>query len=158
MPHSARPQPPADALPADASAPTAGQLIDLFALATSAYFQDFAAVAAQHGLTSTQAKVLILLREPRTMRGLAEELICDASNVTGIIDRLEGRGLVRREVDPTDRRIKNAFRTEAGDEAIRHVRADMQTTQRALADLSDDDRTALADLLRRLHRGLEDRV
>ncbi|GAB1692263.1 MarR family winged helix-turn-helix transcriptional regulator [Krasilnikovia sp. M28-CT-15] len=154
MPHSARPEP----TPREHTAPTPGQLIDLFALATSAYFQDFAAVAAQHGLTSTQAKVLILLRQPRTMRGLADELICDASNVTGIIDRLESRGLVRREVDPADRRIKNAFRTEAGDEAIRHVRADMQTTQRALADLSDADRTALADLLHRLTGALDNRA
>ncbi|GAB1640253.1 MarR family winged helix-turn-helix transcriptional regulator [Krasilnikovia sp. MM14-A1259] len=147
MAHSERPEP--------AAVPTAGQLIDLFALATTAYFQDFAAVAGQHGLTSTQAKVLILLREPLSMRGLAEQLICDASNVTGIIDRLESRGLVRREVDPTDRRIKYAQRTEAGDEAIRRVRADMQATQRVLADLGDDDRIALAGLLRRLQGTLD---
>lgn len=44
--------------------------------------------------------MLSLLGRPLPMRALAELLGCDASNVTGIVDRLEARGLVRREAAP----------------------------------------------------------
>ena len=40
------------------------------------------------------------------MRALAQQLFCDPSNVTGIVDRLEKRGLVERRVDENDRRVK----------------------------------------------------
>ncbi len=36
------------------------------------------------------------------MRRLAQKLKCEPSNVTGIVDRLEARGLVERRPDPTD--------------------------------------------------------
>ena len=40
------------------------------------------------------------------MGRLADTLSCDASNVTGLVDRLESRGLVRRQPSPDDRRVK----------------------------------------------------
>ena len=40
------------------------------------------------------------------MSELANALFCDNSNVTGIVDRLEERGLVRREAAEGDRRVK----------------------------------------------------
>src|SRR3954464_12478022 len=42
--------------------------------------------------------------EPTPMSALAERLFCDASNVTGIADRLEARGLVERGSAEGDRR------------------------------------------------------
>ena len=48
------------------------------------------------------------------MGELAEHLYCDASNVTGIVDRLEGRGLVERKPDPNDRRVKRLVLTPQG--------------------------------------------
>lgn len=97
-----------------APAPTPTRLMDELARAAAAYYRQFAAMAAESGLTLMQGKTLSLLREPRSMRSLAELLACDASNITGIVDRLESRGLVRREVDPADRRIKNVLLTEEG--------------------------------------------
>ena len=57
---------------------------------------------AELGLTLRQAHALRLLdpEEPMPMSALAERLFCDASNVTGIADRLEARGLVEREAWP----------------------------------------------------------
>ncbi|QMU75464.1 MarR family transcriptional regulator [Streptacidiphilus sp. PB12-B1b] len=137
-------------------APTKADLIEEFAALGAAYFQDFAAVAARHGLTSVQAKALaVLVRTPVPMRGLADALVCDASNVTGLVDRLEVRGLVRREVSAVDRRIKIVVATEAGADAIRAVRDDMQTTHEALDLLDDQERTVLYDLLTRLRPVLE---
>lgn len=136
--------------------PTKADLIEEFAAIGAAYYQDFAAVAARHGLTSVQAKALaVLVRRPLPMRGIAEQLVCDASNVTGLVDRLEARGLVRREVGASDRRIKIVAATEAGEAAIRAVRADMQTTHEALDLLSEDERRVLHELLTRLRPVLE---
>ncbi|MEZ0090299.1 MarR family winged helix-turn-helix transcriptional regulator [Streptacidiphilus sp. EB129] len=138
------------------TSPSKAQLIDEFAAIGAAYYQDFAAVAGRHGLTSVQAKALaVLVRKPLPMRAIAEQLVCDASNVTGLVDRLEGHGLVRREVSPTDRRIKIVVATEQGQAAIRAVRDDMQATHQALDLLSDDERAVLFELLTRLRPVLE---
>ena len=48
-----------------------------------------AAVAARHDLTAQQVGLLRLLDEPVSMRAFAEELACDPSNVTGLVDRVE---------------------------------------------------------------------
>src|SRR5262249_15228793 len=61
-------------------------------------------VAAEFELSPMQAHVLRLLEpgEPLPMRTLARKLCCDASNVTGIVDRLEERGLVQPTPPPPD--------------------------------------------------------
>lgn len=74
------------------------------------------AAAAACALTEAQCHVLRLL-EPGVatpMRRVAERLGCDASNVTGIVDRLEARGLVERRACPHDRRVKELVLTPAG--------------------------------------------
>ncbi|GGR40288.1 hypothetical protein GCM10010219_51970 [Streptomyces netropsis] len=138
--------------------PTKAQLLELVAALGTAQWQDFAAAAARHGLTSVQAKLLAQLKGPVPMRGLATLLVCDASNVTGIVDRLESRGLVRREPDPRDRRVKNVVATDEGLETIRRVRAEMQATHSALDALDEEERTALYGLLERLRPGMERRA
>src|SRR5205085_11176732 len=54
------------------------------------------------------------VREGRTMRSLAEEWGCDASNATWIVDRLEKRGLAERRAMEGDRRVKLVVLTAAG--------------------------------------------
>ena len=136
--------------------PSKALLMEEFAAIGAAYYQDFAVVAARHGLTSVQAKALsVLTRKPLPMRAIAEQLVCDASNVTGLVDRLEVRGLVRREVSATDRRIKTVVATDAGHAAIQAVRAEMQSTNEALDLLSDQERIVLHGLLQRLRPVLE---
>ncbi|MCC3768410.1 MarR family winged helix-turn-helix transcriptional regulator [Streptomyces sp. UNOC14_S4] len=138
--------------------PTKTQLLELVAALGTAQWQDFASAAARHGLTAAQAKLLGQLKGPVPMRGLATLLLCDASNVTGIVDRLESRGLVRREPDPADRRVKNVVATDAGREIIQRVRAEMQATHSALDALDEQERTTLYGLLERLRPGLERRA
>lgn len=76
----------------------------------------FTGVAAEHGLSVVQAKVLMQLQPEgaATMRMLADQLQYDASNLTGVIDRLEERALVRRQPHPQDRRVKGVVLTEDG--------------------------------------------
>ncbi|WP_329284553.1 MarR family winged helix-turn-helix transcriptional regulator [Streptomyces sp. NBC_00691] len=135
--------------------PTRLQLMELLAAIGTAQWRDFAAAAAHHGLTSTQAKVLAQLDGPLPMRALATLLVCDASNVTGIIDRLEARSLVRREPDPSDRRVKNVVATDEGRDVIRRVREEMQATSGALDTLDAAESTTLYELLARLRPGME---
>ncbi|MFJ3220178.1 MarR family winged helix-turn-helix transcriptional regulator [Kitasatospora sp. NPDC086801] len=139
MHQNPRPDPPA----------TPGELMDQLARVAAAYYRHFAAAASGHGLTLMQGKTLSLLTRPRSMRALAGLLSCDASNVTGIVDRLEGRGLVRREPDPVDRRVKNIALTDQGEHTVRLIRADLMSGLTALERFSDQDRTALGALLDR---------
>ncbi|QKV97999.1 MarR family transcriptional regulator [Streptomyces sp. NA02950] len=125
--------------------------MDRLARAAAGYYRDLTAAAAVHGLTMTQAKMLILLRQPLPMRALAGRLGCDASNITGLVDRLEARGLVSRHLDASDRRIKRVVATEEGREAVRRVRADMRGTAEAFARLDEEGRRSLYELLGRLH-------
>ena len=67
-------------------------------------------------LSPVQCHVLHLLEpgRPVPMGQLAETLSCDASNVTGLVDRLEARGLIRRRSSSADRRVKVLELTPAG--------------------------------------------
>ncbi|MFE3494724.1 MarR family winged helix-turn-helix transcriptional regulator [Streptomyces sp. NPDC059175] len=128
--------------------PDKRQLLELLAHSLSAHFADFSAAAASAGLTAMQAKTLTVLRRaPASMRSLADSLTCDASNVTGIIDRLEKRDLVRREVSPTDRRVKILVLTDEGEKAIDMIRERMEQVQTGLDKLSDKERSELFRLL-----------
>jgi DNA-binding MarR family transcriptional regulator len=76
----------------------------------------FTRVAADQGLSAAQAKVLMQLPPEGsvTMGSLADQLRYDASNLTGVIDRLEERGAVRRQPQPQDRRVKGVMLTDQG--------------------------------------------
>ena len=56
----------------------------------------FADAVGTEGLTSQQARAIFFLQQPRAMTELAEHLRCDASNITGIADRLSRAGWVTR--------------------------------------------------------------
>lgn len=61
-----------------------------------------------HGLTAAQFNVMNLLSDAESgmsQRELSDALVVDKSNVTGLIDRMEKAGWVRRAEDPSDRRV-----------------------------------------------------
>ncbi|ALO13565.1 Transcriptional regulator, MarR family [Streptomyces venezuelae] len=127
------------------------QLLELLSVSLGVYYGDFTVAAASENLTASQGKALTVLRRgPAAMRALAETMTCDASNMTGIIDRLEKRGLVRREAAPADRRVKNVILTAEGERVTDAIRAKMHITQEGLAGLGADDRGALYALLERV--------
>src|SRR4029453_15565948 len=69
---------------------------------------DLPAIAAEFALSPAQCHVLHLLEpgRPIAMGQLAETLACDKLNVTGLVDRLESKGLIRRQPSVEDRRLK----------------------------------------------------
>lgn len=78
--------------------------------------QRFRELADREGLTVRMVHALLDLSpdEPQPMSMLAEQWFCDASNVTGIVDALESRGLAGREPHPSDRRMKLVRLTDTG--------------------------------------------
>lgn len=106
----------------------------------------FDRLAAEMDLTPMQARALHNLGEPRSMSDLADMLHCDASNVTGIADRLEERGLIERRPDPGDRRRKRLVVTPAGVDLHRAMRTRIVEGHPFNA-LGDDELAALRDLL-----------
>jgi len=78
---------------------------------------------AQLALTPNDVRALTELdgSSGRTMRSLAEEWGCDASNATWIVDRLEKRGLVERRAKPGDRRVKLVVLSAAGVKARKQL-------------------------------------
>jgi DNA-binding MarR family transcriptional regulator len=84
--------------------------------AVTARREHMLATAASFELTLPQAHLLRILQQgpARTMTSLADLLSCDASNITGIVDRLEARGLIERVGSRDDRRIKSITLTAQG--------------------------------------------
>jgi DNA-binding MarR family transcriptional regulator len=110
----------------------------------------FMALAQELGLAPMQLHALRLI-EPEVevpMSSLAGKLFCDASNVTGIVDRLEARGLIERLPAHHDRRVKLLVLTAEG-ERVRSI-AQRQMTQPPpeIAELPLEHRRALRDALR----------
>jgi DNA-binding MarR family transcriptional regulator len=110
----------------------------------------FALRAAEFGLSGPQAKVLLALRsgEAFPMRALARGLGFDPSNLTGLADRLEERGLIERRPDPADRRIKALAVTEEGSRLRSDFQQRLAADAGALATLNDSQIKALHNLLK----------
>jgi DNA-binding MarR family transcriptional regulator len=131
--------------------PLAYEVGQLIGSIVARYYEEYDQAAAQHGLTGAQARLLALLSiEPLPMRRIAQKLKCEPSNVTGIVDRLESRGLVERRPDPADRRVKLAAATEAGLTTAGLLRDSLDFAREPLAELSDEERRTLRDLLARM--------
>jgi MarR family transcriptional regulator, organic hydroperoxide resistance regulator len=111
----------------------------------------FVAAMAELELTPVQGIVLRHLDpdRPTPMYELAEALACDASNVTGLVDRLEARGFVERRTAPGDRRVRTLVLTPEGISVRREVVERMSVPPEAITRLSPRDQRALRDVLRR---------
>jgi len=110
----------------------------------------FTELAAQYGLSAIQAKVLLLLQPDgaMTMRTLAGQLQYDASNLTGVVDRLEEAGAVRRQPHPSDRRAKGVLLTDEGQRIRRAFWERLTNNTGPLGRLNGRQLTALRGLLR----------
>jgi DNA-binding MarR family transcriptional regulator len=106
-------------------------------------------LAADLDLSPAQCHVLHLIEpgRPVPMGRLAETLACDASNVTGLVDRLESRGLVRRHPSASDRRVKVLDLTPSGARLRTLLLERMTTPPEKLRRLSVKDQRALVRIL-----------
>jgi DNA-binding MarR family transcriptional regulator len=109
-------------------------------------------LAATLELSPAQCRVLYVIEpgKPVPMKQLATQLSCDASNVTGLVDRLESRGLIRRVAHTSDRRVKVLDLTPTGAKLRAELVARMSTPPPQLGRLSARDQRELERILSRL--------
>jgi DNA-binding MarR family transcriptional regulator len=103
-------------------------------------------------LTAAQGHALRALdpEKPVPMSALADALWCDASNVTGIVDKLESRGLIERQGADHDRRIKQLAVTEPGRRLRDRLNARVLEPPKAIASLPPEVKAHLIRTLRLL--------
>ena len=108
----------------------------------------FLGAASELDLHPAQAGALLQLTSPLPMNELAAMLACDNSNVTGLVDRLEARGLVARQASHEDRRVKHIVLTEAGARLREQLLERVGRPPAGFARLSRAEQRQLRDLLR----------
>ena len=127
-------------------------LLRFHALASRALDAD---LRSSHGIPIDWYDVMVQLNEHggrMRMGALAEVTLFGRANCTRIVDRMQGRGLVEREVDPDDHRGRVAVLTRAGRSLLAEAaRTHLAGIERHFAGLLDDDEAAvLAGALARL--------
>jgi DNA-binding MarR family transcriptional regulator len=110
MPRRASPRPAAPRHPPPDPSREAWALVIQFVKAAKVQF------LTEFDLTPAQTQLLLQLdpERPVAMSEVAAALGCDASNVTGLVDRLEERGLIERRSATADRRVKMVAVTAPG--------------------------------------------
>jgi len=114
---------------------------------------DFAqGVAADFGLTGSDAMALVKLEGPMTMKDLGLRIGCDPSFVTTIADALESHGLARREPCQRDRRSKNIVLTPEGVKVREQVCGALMARAPWCTTLDTSERQCLLGLMRKMLR------
>jgi len=108
-------------------------------------------------LTGSQVKVLLLLLhaaqdEPLSLSDVGRQLVVTKANVTGLVDRLERKGLVRR-ASGTDRRVFFAQLTPQGRALVDRIHPRHQLVLESLThDLSRKEKEQLVQTLTKLRK------
>jgi DNA-binding MarR family transcriptional regulator len=135
--------------------PVTQEIIGLFAALAERMRTHFAEVTADFGLSSMEGRALFELAKPTPMGELANLMHCDASYITGITDRLEEQGLVERQANAGDRRVKHLILTNRGKQIREAMLLRAEQKLPATAGLTKEQRIALLDLLRAIRRSGE---
>jgi len=86
---------------------------------------------------------------------ISARMMCDNSNLTGIVDRLIAKGYVERRPDPNDRRVSLICLTEAGAEKLRNLRPrHHEKLRKRMRSLSEHEVYQLRELLKSLYSSL----
>ncbi|MEU4243177.1 MarR family transcriptional regulator [Actinoplanes sp. NPDC026619] len=112
----------------------------------------YAQICADHDLTSTQATLLCVIKDqPQGMGELAQLLGVAKNALSGLVDRMERRGLVQRETLQHDRRAVALNTTALGKEIVSALYADVATRMPDIAaTLPPDEQHQLADSVARI--------
>jgi len=115
--------------------------------------RDIDARMADLDLTNKQWAPLIMLMRCRchTAAGLARELEVDTGAMTRMLDRLEGKGFVRREPSADDRRVVKLALTAEGEQVSQRVPEILTASfNRHLAGFTVEELEQLVSMLKRM--------
>ncbi|MDC0683321.1 MULTISPECIES: MarR family winged helix-turn-helix transcriptional regulator [Sorangium] len=118
-------------------------------------------MASGFGLTGPQLTILKLLEsfQDLSLSTLSERIRAQNSTVTGIVDRMEREGLVRRERSKADRRVVHIRLSEKGARLAREIQVEpMEIFRSALLSLSPTDLRDLLRILTKLQKQVVSRV
>ena len=120
-----------------------------------------AAEVAKGEITVPQREVMqvVVRNEGISLRDLSREISLAHSTVSGIVDRLEKRGIIERRVDQEDGRISRIFPTAAVKQFVRE-RIPALTRgplEKALERATETDRAEIAQALRKLRELLAEK-
>ena len=121
------------------------------------YRRRFEDEARTHGITLPQWRALAVIQKYAGISqvAMAEKIDTDPMTISGILDRLDKRGLIERFPDPNDSRSKLARLTAEGEVLVRTARNVGDDLQAAsLEGLSAEDRRALSAHLIRIRDNL----
>jgi len=146
-----RSSPSRSARPLAPSTPVAHQLARAFFDLVIRQTGWFRSASADCGLSPIQAKTLLHMdvKRPSTMSEVAQTAACEPSNLTGIVDKLVARGLVRRRATTDDRRIKMVLLTREGAALRERLVARFSEPAPWMLALSASDQRQLRDILRK---------
>lgn len=136
--------------PADPAAELVPDVLALYRRVGEEMRSRLGRVAADYRLSPLHAHLLHVLESPSPMGAAAERLCLDASYLTGLTDRLEELGLVRRVPDSTDRRVKILEVTTAGRRVRAEIRDRMQHESALAERLDAGELRQLAGLLHKV--------
>lgn len=117
----------------------------------------FDLVTQPHGLTMPQWRALWQLyqQDGLSQTELAGRIDTDPMTVSGLMERLEAKGLVDRRPDPRDSRVKTVLITESARQLVGDLKAQMEQAQRdAFVGISDDERQVMMQALEKLRGNL----
>jgi len=114
---------------------------------------------AEYGLSKSTLNILMVLRhgspDGMQLHDLGELLLVSKANITGLIDHLEEKGLVKRVVGTHDRRARFARITRKGEALLEgFVPVHYENIRCLLDDLTNDDKQTLVKLLKKTRASL----
>ena len=114
-----------------------------------------------HNLTLSQSLMLMTLadseKQTHSLKELEAHFHVAQSTMAGLVARLERKGMLKTLSDPEDRRIKRVPLTQVGLKTSQACQEDIRQTEETLvAELNEEEKALLMDMLRRVYASLND--
>jgi len=108
-------------------------------------------------VTPVQYAILscLWIKNERTATQIAQKLSLDGSTITGILDRMANKDLIKREPDPNDRRAIRVVLTEKGIQLREPIEKTIKLTNQSVLDiLSKEEQEQFVNYLERIIDGV----
>lgn len=136
-----------------------GKFIVNLAATTKSLEEKYHEFFSQWGISETKFNALLLLyqvgEEGMAFWELGEKMLVTRANITGLMDRLEKGGMIKREVNPEDRRSLIAKLTEEAKNLVEEILPEFKKlNEQVISVLDEEEKNQLINLLQKLHNGI----